>query len=132
MKKNYILILLVTFMSFHFSYIRAACDGDTLIVIKPANQPETIVPNRGISPPISAYYDAFSSSLVISFSTDIGDVRVSLTNLLTEVTIDEVINAFGQREFIPVYDRRGVFLLEFVLSNGDVYVGLFNIGFYLT
>lgn len=127
MKQHNILLLIVAFMLFPLSRVHAACDGDPVVIIKPANQPETTFPNRGVIAPISAYYDTVTSSLVISFSTDIGEVKTSLTNLLTGVTIEEVINAFGLPEYIHINDPRGVFLVKFFLFGGDVYVGQFSL-----
>lgn len=111
-------------VSFHDLY--AASDGDPEIPIMPAYCPDTPIPNRG-PVPISAYYDSFTSSIVISFNSNIGNVETIIVNLYTGETYEDVINAYNTLVFVPISGSAGLYSISFELIDGYGYYGEFEL-----
>jgi len=101
---------------------------DKVIVIKPGSLTETTTPNR--SPelvPIEAYYDDFTSSVYVSFCTNIGNVDLIIVNQDTSEFIEETINAYGTMIAVPISGNPGLYYLSFTLQSGIEYYGEFEI-----
>ena len=68
--KNILMSALLSLFSLQGLY---AEEGEKVVVIKPACLAETTTPNRApVRVPITAYYDNFTSSIIVSFIYDIG------------------------------------------------------------
>ena len=106
--------------------LNAASDGGPDIIIMPANLPETPVPNRGIVP-IAAYYDPFTTSVVISFNANIGYVETTITNQYSGESYLDTINAYGSPVFVPITGAEGLYTILFELANGNMYYGEFEL-----
>lgn len=104
----------------------AATDGEPDIPIMPIYCPDTPIPNRN-PVPISAYYDSFTSSVVISFNRNIGDVVTTIENLFTGESYNDTINAYGSLVFMPISGSEGVYTILFELSDGSEYQGEFEL-----
>ena len=123
--KKIISIVLAIMMALSFAHsLYAASDGGPDIIIMPASLPETPVPNRGIVP-ISAYYDAFTASIVVSFNSNIGDVITTITNQYSGESYGDTINAYCAPVYMPISGTEGLYTITFELANGDEYYGVF-------
>ena len=125
--KRIIIILASILMSLAFGSLNATSDeGVVVVTILPASHVGTTVPNRSL-PPIEAYYSSCISSVIVSFTNNIGDVDVVLTNLFTGESYEGSINAYGMPVLIPISGTEGVYTINFTLENGDEYIGEFEL-----
>ena len=122
-----IALLLVLFISFTLSAALPPDDG-TVIIIKPASESETTAPNRSSEAiPISAYFDGFTSTVFVAFSSNLGEVEMVIVNLLTGETQYEEIDAYLAPAVIPISGTEGMYSIVFTLLDGTEYMGEFEI-----
>ena len=127
MKKITILIVSMLLSLFLLPSLRAE-DDNKVIVIKPASSTETICPNRAPAYiPISAFYDRFMGTIVVSFSRNIGLIETTITNMNTGETVEGEIDAYEAPIFIPISNTNGVYYINFILSSGTRYIGSFEL-----
>ena len=123
--KNILMSALLSLFSLQGLY---AEEGAKVVVIKPACLAETTTPNRApVRVPITAYYDSFTSSIIVSFIYDIGDVDVNVTNTSTGDFLEGTINAYGAPAIISISSATGYYNIHFVLSSGAEYYGEFEL-----
>ena len=77
--------------------------------------------------PIEASYYPSLSSLLLSFTDDLGSVAFKIENLTTGVVVQTVINAVQGDQFFPITGGAGEYELTFTLHDGYIYTGTFEI-----
>lgn len=77
--------------------------------------------------PIQAYYDDVLSVVCISFLQNIGEVEVTITNVIDGDTVDYEVNSVAGSVVIPLDGGPGIYQISILLSSGKEYVGEFEI-----
>lgn len=116
-------------LSFSFLNLHAVKDGDNVPIKVTMATKETERNPRNRVPaliPIEAYYDGNMSSIVISFTRNLGDVDVLVTNMGAGEFIETTINAAHAPAVIPVSGADGLYTIDFILSTGASYFGSFE------
>ncbi|MCM1502221.1 MAG: DUF3244 domain-containing protein [Bacteroidales bacterium] len=101
-------------------------EGKKEIIIKPNDEkyhghraPEKI--------PIVAYYDSFLNGIAITFTRDLGNIEVNVTNHTTGEYLEGTMNAAAGVTMLPISGDEGYYTLTFTLSGGKVYEGKFEL-----
>lgn len=68
-----------------------------------------------------------TSSVVVSFSTQLGEVAISIMNLPTGEVFNETVNSIFSTVMIPIAGSAGIYIISFLLSNEERYYGQFEI-----
>lgn len=130
MKKYFIPALMALLLSFPLFNLHAVDEGDNIpieITIRPTRDTDNRPTNRVPALiPIEAYYDGNMSSIVISFTRDLGDVEVAVTNMGAGEFVETSVNAAHAPAVIPVSGANGLYTIDFVLSTGASYFGSFE------
>lgn len=123
MKKEFLLLSIIFFISAPFS--KSTNDGGTVpIPVVDHNELDPI--HRSIIP-IEAYYIALNSSICVTFSQNLGDMDVTVTNLTTGDSDDfEIVASIGST-LLPISGDTGYYRIDFILSSGTQYYGEFEI-----
>ncbi len=77
--------------------------------------------------PIEAYYDSFLNGLAITFTRDLGNIEVNVTNHTTGEYLEGTMDAAAGVTMLPISGDEGYYTITFTLSNGKVYEGEFEI-----
>ena len=77
--------------------------------------------------PIQAYYDDVLSVVCISFLQNIGEVEVTITNVIDGDTVDYEVNSIAGSVVIPLDGGSGIYQLSILLSSGKEYIGEFEL-----
>lgn len=77
--------------------------------------------------PIQAYYDDVLSVVCISFLQNIGEVEVTITNVIDGDTVDYEVNSVAGSVVIPLDGGPGIYQLSILLSSGKEYIGEFEL-----
>lgn len=124
-KKYSLLLILLVLCSFNGKGATYS-DGGNPIVILPANHTGTTFPNRSIVP-IEAYYSSLASSVVVSFTVDLGSVDVVVSNIDAGETVEVTIDSYDAPSFISIPWTEGLVSVQFILDDGQLYYGEFNL-----
>ena len=77
--------------------------------------------------PLHAMHYAAPDRVTVSFSHDIGNVTVQITNLSYSTSSTLYLDSSVSYQIIPISGGSGFYRIEFVLSEGEVYYGLFSV-----
>ena len=75
--------------------------------------------------PITAVYFEMLSNVDVSFAYNIGDVTVTLTNLVSGSSVVTIVDSSAGNTVIPVTLGTGLYRIEFCTEDGVGYVGYF-------
>ncbi len=77
--------------------------------------------------PMQAYYDAFTSSVCVSFLENLGNVDICVENTIYGEYAEYHVNSALGAMFLPINGSEGLYRITFSLTNGVWYEGLFEI-----
>lgn len=101
---------------------------DTLIAIDPLPGPNPgYIPHAPVIIPISAEYESSSSSVLLTFRHDIGEIEVDITNMSNGGFLSEWIDTQNLYAIIPLTSGSGHYIMIFSLSSGQQYQGEFDV-----
>ena len=130
MKKHITLFVsaLMIILSSLSAFASFSTEEGTQIIIRPANETEIERPHRAQeSIPISAYFDGFTSTVFVSFTSNIGEVEMVIANMLTGETQYEEVDAYLAPVAVPISGTEGTYSIVFTLLDGTEYIGEFEI-----
>jgi len=110
------------------SFAQTGGDDPTVIVVGNSGGHGGENPHHApIVIPIQAAYYSSITTIVVDFLDDLGNVSVEIENLTTGAYSQTMINATqGVHPFIISGDS-GVYEITFALTNGQVFIGSFEI-----
>ena len=127
MKKMILYLMLITCVFFsQFSFAANVDDDDEgeEIIIEYADPGESV--NRGIIDiPFQVIYYNQQSCVTIAFTNYIGEITISLTNLLNSTSTNTVIDSTCGNYILPITSESGYYRIDLVTSNGVHYYGFF-------
>lgn len=101
---------------------------DTAIVIEPL--PGTIPGNGPKAPvqvPIYAYFNSMLSSVLLTFSSNLGEIEIEVMNTTTGGYDSGVVDSQFLSAVIPITGGSGHYLIIFTLPSGRKYGGEFDV-----
>ena len=132
MRHKTTLTLLFSVLLFLFfqvpSFATMSAAADTVIVIDPFPilNPGPGGPKTPVVVPIAAYYESMTSSVILSFIRDLGDIEVVLLNTNTAGYYSDYIDTQYLYAIIPISLGPGHYIITFTLPSGQQYQGEFN------
>jgi len=127
MKK--IVLLLTLFCLTTGMSMSASSDDNDFIPIRILD--DTVVSGRTHrgSPeiPIQAFYDSTTSTVCISFSQNLGEIELIITNLLNGDYVTYIIDTHLGSIILPINGDAGLYRLLFLPSIGPTYEGEFGL-----
>ena len=102
---------------------------DTVAVIVIDPLPGLIPPGHGPkSPvPISASYESMMSSVILYFTSNLGEIEVEVLNTTTGGYVSDFVDTQFLYATIPIIMGPGHYILLFTLPSGRQYIGEFDI-----
>lgn len=100
---------------------------DSTIVIDPLPNPGHDKPHSPAVIPISASLQLVTSSVLLTFSYNLGVIDVEIQNTTTDTYVSGTIETQFLCATIPVTGGSGHYTLLFILPSGKQYFGEFNI-----
>ena len=104
-----------------------ASNADSIIVINPFPLPD---PNRPRSPvivPICASYESLQSSVILSYSSNLGEIEIEVLNSTTGGYYSGVVNSQEPSSTIPITMGSGHYIIIFTLPSGQRFRGEFDV-----
>jgi len=104
------------------------CLEDTVIVIWP--NPEIDPggrPRSEVFVPISASYDSMLSSVILSFTSNLGEIEVEVVNTTTGGYVSGMVDTSFLSATVPITFGSGHYILLFTLPSGQRYRGEFDV-----
>lgn len=101
-------------------------DGEGIDLNYEQNDPNVGI-RSGIGIPIDAFFSAEKAIVTITFFVNLGNVIIRLNNLTTGSTVSTVVDSSCGSCILPITGGSGLYLLEFLLSDGTRYYGYFLI-----
>lgn len=129
MKRFLSLILFATLIAAFLPKTCLADDENTTIILieQTSGFGDTPIIRSPDLVPIEAVYYPAISTILVEFHNDLGSVSVEIGNLTTGAYSQTTVNATqGVYPFLITGDE-GVYEITFTLSNGQVYLGSFEI-----
>ena len=131
-RSSLLLVIEILFLSFLCSETvdatePAPCLEDTVIVIWP--NPEIYLggrPRSEVFVPISASYDSMLSSVILYFTSNLGEIEVEVLNTTTGGYDAGTIDSQLLYATVPITMGPGHYVLLFTLQSGRQYKGEFN------
>lgn len=78
--------------------------------------------------PIESYYLGMMSSIQTTFTSDLGQIDLTVTNLTTgESWSDTFDSGMTPQTFLPISGAPGLYEITYLTSFGDLYEGTFTI-----
>ena len=77
--------------------------------------------------PMSCYYSAALSSILVNYQFDLGAMVVEIENQTTGEYSQTLVNALAGPMILPISGTAGHWTITFTLSSGTVYYGEFTI-----
>ena len=136
MSKKFLLILIVgiglmpsfTFPASSFAREGIVSDGDTTIIINPFPEIDPGGrPRSTVVVPISASYISMMTSVVLSFTTNLGEIEVEVLNTTTGGYVSDFVDTQFLYATIPITMGPGHYILLFTLPSGQRYRGEFDL-----
>lgn len=121
MRKGLLLLfLLLTFSNSLFSQN----DEVIRIIVIDKIENNTKVNHAPARPQVKCFYYSFSSSIELSFLSNVGTVLISLENKTTGETQDYVCNSSSGRMIMPVVPNSN-YKMDIIVENGRSYYAVF-------
>ena len=102
--------------------------ADTVIVVKPF---PGYLPGHGPKAPalvpISAHYMSLLSTVILTFTSNLGEIEVEITNTTSGGYVSGTIDTQYLSSMIPISMGSGHYILLFTLPSGRQYIGEFDI-----
>ncbi len=126
--KRILLLLSILFFAAEVSWSYSNGDHQFIPIRVLDNSTETGRENRSQEyVPIQAYYDAFTSSLCLTFFQNIGEVEITITNLNNGYDYEcEVDTSIGVT-VLPLCGDCGIYYITIIPYSGGGYEGEFEI-----
>lgn len=128
--KNTLLIALAAllFVSVQTPLVaKNAAAVDTLIVIDPLPGGDGIGPKAPTQVPIYAYFNSMLSSVLLTFSSNLGEIEIEVMNTTTGGYDSGVVDSQFLSAVIPITGGSGHYLITFTLPSGRKYGGEFDV-----
>ena len=130
-KVHYFSIILSLFFLFTFSNDIIAKDNiaqaDSVIVINPFPLPGNDIPRSPELVPISASYDSFFGAVILSFSSNLGEIEVEVLNTTNGYYDSGHIQTWPLSAIIPISGGPGHYIITFTLPSWQQYQGEFDV-----
>lgn len=102
--------------------------ADTSIVVDPLPGVDPdLIPRSSVMVPISADYEPFLSSVILSFSDYLGVIEVEVFNTSNGYYDSGFINTLFLSAVIPICGGPGHYIITFTLPSGQRYGGEFDV-----
>lgn len=89
---------------------------------------ETGINDRGLANvPICAYYEEFLSSVCLTFSQNLGDLDITITNLTDGTYADYEVDSSLGSAILPMSGNTGIYNVLIVTAGGIQYGGEFEV-----
>ena len=121
--------LLLLFLLFPNSSLAMTSAADTVIVIEPypGSNPDPEGPRQPLSVPISASYESLLSSILLTFTSNLGEIEVEVLNTISGYYDSGFIDTQYLSAVIPISGGPGHYIILFTLPSGQQYKGEFDI-----
>ena len=119
------LLLLLSIFVLAAPLTKSTNDGGTVPI--PVVDSHELDPIHRSLIPIEAYYISLNSSICVTFSQNLGDMDVTVTNMTTGDSDDFEIVASVGSTLLPISGDAGYFRIDFILASGTQYYGEFEI-----
>ena len=112
-----------------YSWANNSCIScaDTVIVIDPFPIPDPNIPRSPALVPISASYEPLLSSIILSFTSNLGVIEVDVLNTTTGGYDCCFIDTQFLSAIIPILLGPGHYIITFTLPSGRRYQGEFDV-----
>ena len=100
---------------------------DSIIVLDPFPIPGNDIPRSPTVVPISASYEPLLSSVLLTFTSNLGEIEVEITNTTSGGYVSGTIDTQYLSSMIPISMGSGHYILLFTLPSGRQYIGEFDI-----
>ena len=103
--------------------------ADSIIVISPIPELDSGShgPRAPMVVPISASYDSMLSSVILSFTSNLGEIEVEVLNTTTGGYVSDFVDTQFIYATIPITMGPGHYILLFTLPSGQRYRGEFDL-----
>lgn len=109
-----------------FALEMSADEEKAIIRIPITLEPEKNLTRSQGDEQIICHYHGMMTSIVTTFSNDLGNVTFTVTNCSTGETWYDVIDSAIEPQFIlPISGTDGFYEIVYITENGDVYEGSF-------
>lgn len=119
------LVFLVGFQTTSNAKSTALFSSDSTIVINPLPLPNPYPPKAPIQVPISANYQSSTSSVLLWFSYNLGEIEVEVLNSTTGGRFTSIVDTQFLYAIIPVNLGPGHYIITFTLPSGQQFQGDF-------
>ena len=99
----------------------ASLSRDSVIVVLPFPPNNPTPPKAPISIPISAGYESSTTSIVLYFACNLGEIGVEVLNTETWYYESHFVNTQTLSAVIPITGGRGHYIVTFTLPSGQQY-----------
>ena len=100
---------------------------DSSIVINPYPIPDNHGPKSPGFVPISASYESLLTSVILTFSNNLGEIEIEVFNVFSGYYNSCIIDTLFLSAVIPIYGGPGHYIITFTLLSGQQYQGEFSI-----
>ena len=131
LKLKYLILSILLSLFFSEGFAKPATSPqtvtDTIIIIDPIHEPNDPIPRTSSIVPISATYNSMMSSILICFSSNLGEIEVEVLNTFTGYYDSGFINTQFLSAIVPVTGGPGHYIITFTLPSGQQYQGEFDV-----
>ncbi len=100
---------------------------DSIIVLDPFPIPGNDIPRSPTVVPISASYEPMLSSVFLTFTSNLGEIKVEVMNTTTGGYFSDFVDTQFLYATIPIIMGPGHYILLFTLPSGQRYKGEFDL-----
>ena len=120
MKRIIILLFSLVLVGISNSPLFAQDNGNTIIVFE--DELGDNGPQRSLSIPVEAVYLGASSSIVFTFTQNVGTVNITVTNTQTgEYVVTPVNTSISPFEIVPISGDSGLYTIRVLLNDNTTY-----------
>ena len=133
MHSKYYLSLILSVLVFctvqapSFATITSAADSVIVIDPFPGFDPGNGGPKAPVFVPISASYDSVTSSVILFFTNNLGEIEVEVLNSTTGGRFTSIVDTQFLYAIIPVNLGPGHYIITFTLPSGQQFQGDFYV-----
>ncbi|MBQ6301149.1 MAG: hypothetical protein IJK75_01995 [Bacteroidales bacterium] len=131
LKLKYLILSILLSLFFFEGYAKPATSPqmvtDTIIIIDPIYEPDIPIPRTSSMVPIAATYNSMMSSVILYFSSNLGEIEVEVLNTFTGLYDSGFIDTQFLSAIIPVTGGPGHYIITFTLPSGQQYQGEFDV-----
>lgn len=123
----FVSLLLLSMPNKSFAKQAFSCSRDSSIVINPYPFPNPNIPRSSEVIPIAASYNSVLSSVILSFTQNLGETEVEVLNTTTGGYYSDFIDTQYLYAILPINLGPGHYIITFTLPSGQQYQGVFDI-----